>query len=705
MPARNHRRVTLAILGVVASLTLAVPASRATPVSQAGASPHGNRPIAARDSTHGDGTLQILGVRRFATLPAASRVRSTAVPKFALPSGSAATLTACDQAPGGLCGRLSVPLDRRQPSKATVSLFFEVYPHTAASSPSTPIFVTEGGPGFSATQGGVAGFYSQFLFAPLRDRHDLVLIDQRGVGLSDAIDCPDAQHGVGDVYAQAATCGAQLGTAAALYGSDDVARDIDQVRRALGYHKIDFYGGSNAGVDIQAYAARFRAHLHAAVLDSPVPAVRDTFFPFDAAQIARTVRLICTRSVTCSADHDNGAHDLAWLAARLRKHPVDGTSRDASGTVHTLHMTEAFLATHVGYSNGGIYASLAELPAAARSLRRGDPAPLLRIAAENDFPVFGDSGDPTMFSAGEGFARYCTDNTFHWDKAASVATRRAQFARAAAAVAKGTFAPFSVGGWLAPPPDGFQPDPCIAWPAPDRRIAPPVPPGVSFPHIPALVLAGDLDRQVVKPEAQRVVAMFPRSRFIELHNSGHHTALADQFRCADAIIQRFLATLTTGDTSCARSRDSGVPAPGRFPILTRDAAPATASSACGCRSARPDRQAAAVAAATVTDAYRRAEQQGTDGVGLRGGTFTTSFANNAIVLAFSKTRLATDLAVTGAATLTFGDTAVLDATITVSGTSAGTLHIHGVWSGPGATVLTIDGRLGTRALHVTVPAT
>jgi pimeloyl-ACP methyl ester carboxylesterase len=601
---------------------------------------------------------------------------------------------------------MSVPLDRRDPSRASVSLFFEVYPHTAVSSPLPPVFVTEGGPGFSATQGGLAGFYSQVLFAPLRDRHDIVLLDQRGVGLSDALDCPDAQHGVGDVYAQVAACGAQLGAAAALYGSDDVVRDIDQVRKALGYHKIDFYGGSNAAVDIQAYAARFRDHLHAAVLDSPVLALgHDTFFPFDPAQIKRTVRLICARSVSCSADHHNGGQDLAWLAARLRTHPLDGTARDASGVVHTVHLTEAFLATHIGYSSGGIYAALAELPAAARSLRRGDPAPLLRIAAENDFPIIGDSGDPTEFSAGENLARYCTDNTFHWNKAASVATRRAQFARAAAALPKHAFAPFSVDGWLAPPPDGFQPDPCIAWPAPDRSIVPPVPAGARFPHIPALVLAGDLDRQVAKPEAERVAALFPQSTFIELHNSGHHTAVADQYQCADALIQRFLATLATGDASCAHATESGVPAPGRFPRRTRDAVPASATADSDRTSPRRDRQVAAVASATVTDAYRRVEQDFADGVGLRGGTFATSFGDNAILVSFSKTRFASDLAVTGEASLTFGDSTVLDATVTVRGARTGRLHITGVWSGHGATVLTIDGRVGVRPIHVTVPAT
>ncbi len=143
-----------------------------------------------------------------------------------------------------------------------------------------------------------------------------------------------------------------------------------------------------------------------------------------------------------------------------------------------------------------------------------------------------------------------------------------------------------------------------------------------------------------------------------------------------------------------------MPAPGRFPLLTRDAVAATVVPGSGRLPTHLDRKAAAVATATVTDGFRRAFQQGTDGVGLRGGTFATSFTGNAVALSFSNARLATDLAVTGDASLSFGDT-----TVTPSGAAAGTLHITGVWSGPGATALNIDGHLGGRPVHVTVPAT
>jgi pimeloyl-ACP methyl ester carboxylesterase len=65
------------------------------------------------------------------------------------------------------------------------------------------------------------------------------------------------QNGSEEPYEAVAGCGARLGESSDLYGSAEVARDIDAVRAALGVSQFDFYGGSYAGVDIQAYAARF----------------------------------------------------------------------------------------------------------------------------------------------------------------------------------------------------------------------------------------------------------------------------------------------------------------------------------------------------------------------------------------------------------------------------------------------------------------
>ena len=614
----------------------------------------------------------------------------------------------CGDNPDVQCGTVDVPLDRARPSQGSIPIAYRLYPHTDTSKPALdPIFATEGGPGYSITQNN-AFAYDLFVFAPLRDRHDLVMIDQRGVGLSNAIDCSPLQHGVAnaDLYSAVSACASFLGPSADEYGTGEVALDIDAVRKALGVNRFMYYGASYSGVDVQAYAARFPSRLSAVVLDSPVKIVDfDPFFTPGAAAMARAVGLVCARSASCSADHRRASDDLAWLADRLRRHPVDGTGIDSVGDAHALHVTEGFLANRITYNDGGAFVSDAELAAAATSLRQGDAVPLLRLAADADGPFFGDNGDPSQFSAGHNVARFCTDATFAWDKSAPISARRRQFERARDQLRGSTFAPFSVDGWLSSPPDGLQPDPCITWPTPEPGTQPAVPTRTRFPDIPALVLSGDLDINVTTAEARDVATLFGKSRFVELTNSGHHTVFSWRSECSAQIIQTFLATLKPGDTSCARDLNVVFPAVGRFPATADDARPADADGS-GDRSTRTDRKVAAVVAATFTDSLRRAYMTGEDGPGLRGGTFDVEFTDAQTNLDLAAARYASDVTVAGHGSVPF-DTNAIDAQLTVDGPGPedGSLHLTGVWLNPAATTLHIQGTLGGRTVSVSVPAT
>ena len=102
---------------------------------------------------------------------------------------------------------------------------------------------TEGGPGYPST--GTASSYVG-LFAPLMDRHDLLLVDNRGTGRSHVIDCETLQNSVYLFVRGIALCGAFLGPASDLYGSGLAADDLAAVLEALGIGQIDLYGDSYA---------------------------------------------------------------------------------------------------------------------------------------------------------------------------------------------------------------------------------------------------------------------------------------------------------------------------------------------------------------------------------------------------------------------------------------------------------------------------
>jgi hypothetical protein len=112
----------------------------------------------------------------------------------------------------------------------------------------------------------------------------------------------------------------------------------------------------------------------------------------------------------------------------------------------------------------------------------------------------------------------------------------------------------------------------------------------------------DLDNITATSGARVVASRFPRSRFVEIQNQVHVSALGDRGGCAAPIVRRFVRTLDAGDTNCA-ARTAEVRVVDRFPRHSPGAV--AADSRPGDRSTVPGRRVAAVAAATVADAIQR----------------------------------------------------------------------------------------------------
>ena len=207
------------------------------------------------------------------------------------------------------------------------------FPHTNPDSTAKDaLFASDGGPGLSnlANKG-----FLQFLTDGLTDDRDVFLVDFRGTGSSAAIDCPTLQHNIGDfssdpdrVLRAIGRCGRQLGRDADRYGSGDIARDIDAVRAALGYHRISMYGLSYAGAFLSAYATRYPDRLRSVVVDAGLPATDPrhswTWGQDIPPAMARVVALDCRRAPACRAA-GRVPSALARLAAAVRRHPVRGT--------------------------------------------------------------------------------------------------------------------------------------------------------------------------------------------------------------------------------------------------------------------------------------------------------------------------------------------------------------------------------------------
>src|SRR4051812_39346563 len=109
---------------------------------------------------------------------------------LAMPAAPAhAAAHPCRDAPKtARCGSVTVPLDRAKPGGKKLRIEYERYARRDRSQPSLGTMVAvEGGPGYSTTDS--RSYYVELL-RPLMARRDLLLVDQRGTGLSGALDCP-----------------------------------------------------------------------------------------------------------------------------------------------------------------------------------------------------------------------------------------------------------------------------------------------------------------------------------------------------------------------------------------------------------------------------------------------------------------------------------------------------------------------------------
>jgi pimeloyl-ACP methyl ester carboxylesterase len=535
--------------------------------------------------------------------------------------------------PAVSCGYVPVPLDWKHPEREKINIYFELYPHTNRGSAESAILFNIGGPG-TTTTGLRWGWVP--IFSANMDAHDLLLVDDRGRGFSGTIDCPELDRiaNIGFINANdtalwdpaVAECAAQLGDAASRYGTGEVGQDTEAVRAALGYDKVDYVGVSWGGVDVTAYATRFGEHLRSLVLDAPVGTPRLKDFAaerYSTHADPRMVRLVCLRSPTCSADHANPDAALDRLIKAIRRDPLEGNAYDADGNLRHVQIDEDALLYYVVHNPTGNFTSTGELLAAAASLKRGDPVPLLRLGAEGSFRAVGE--DPTYFSEGDSRAAMCIDTHQPWEWSEPVSEREEQFKEAIEGLPSNYFTPFSK-----PAATGLLfsfSRRCLWWEKPTPS-SPVTPLHAHYPAVPTLVLTGDIDAVVPLEETTKVAALFPNSTFVKLAKLGHFGLQWSQ--CARKLESQFLETLQPGDTSCARTPEVVWPAVGRFPLYAEQAHPAEVDPNDQNQIGEAERKVVTVAVAAAIDTLQRSIIGSGNGVGLRGGTFHTDYGDGSV---------------------------------------------------------------------------
>jgi pimeloyl-ACP methyl ester carboxylesterase len=636
----------------------------------------------------------------------ASTATATAVATGSRPAATAKTArpavqwAPCVRPKTASCGHVDVPLDISDPSAGMIAIGFELHTRRESNLPSLgTIVATEGGPGY-ATTSSRSGYLA--LFHPLLDRRDFLLVDDRGTGTSEPIKCAPLQSFNGNYINRVGLCGQQLGSASDLYGTAFAADDLALVLDALGIDKIDLYGDSYGTFFGQTFAVRHPDRLRTLILDSTYPVEgQDPWYRDENRAMVDAIRLACRRSPACASLGGDPIERIQAVDDLLRAHPIHGTGFDGDGVKVKVTVDSGAIGLLVASAAYGppIYRELDGAIRAYMNPTAPDPAPLLRMVAENEPP--GKAGPVRQYSQGLYVAAICNDYPQLWDITAPIADRGAQYSASVAylrATDPNAFYPFTIPDWTHSFWTEFRS--CIKWPVPSNYVFP-VPQPAHYPNVPTLVLSGDLD-SLTSPEGAHIVASrFPNSTFVSVANGTHVTAESDFGRCTSAIVVRFVAKKSAGDTSCA-AKYSEIRQVESFPRELADAAPAPQGTSV--HSSVDDRRLVDVVSNTVADVLPRwfTNYDGT-GVGLRGGRF--SYAGSAdITFKLKAVRWVDDVAVSGSLEWN-RTTGWITATVTAAGPGAESGELHLRWRDWDIhAVASVQGQIGGRPVDLELPA-
>ena len=238
------------------------------------------------------------------------------------------------------CGYLTVPEDRSNSGGATIRLHVAVFKSASENPAADPIVYLEGGPGGSTLE--LISLTFNSFFAPLQRDRDLILFDQRGVGVSEPVlDCPEAVEAVYDSLGKdlsteawasrntesACLCRDSLtdsGVNLSAYTSAENAADLNDLRQALGYQEWNLLGVSY-GTKLALTAMRdFPQGIRSVILDSTYPPQVDAYSSiYSGADRAFAVLFDgCSADPVCDAAYPELETRFYELVDELEQNPV-----------------------------------------------------------------------------------------------------------------------------------------------------------------------------------------------------------------------------------------------------------------------------------------------------------------------------------------------------------------------------------------------
>lgn len=285
------------------------------------------------------------------------------------------------------CGTLSVPENPEAPDGRLIPLNIVRLPALSSSAQADPVFVLAGGPGQASTE--IVASISPWLRKVNRER-DFVFVDQRGTGKSHPLDCISDDE-VDPTLNRSAllqlqqqlmqNCLQDYDADLRYYTTPFAADDINQVRDALGYEKINLWGASYGTRLALEIMRRHPTVVRAAVLDSvaPVGIHLPEFLLADADRSLQKLIDLCEQEMGCATRFPELENQIKNLISNLDSEPrLLSLTHPLRGEEFTLRLDGQLVA---GLLRLGLYVRdiSPTMPLMIDAAAKGDFAPLLTL--------------------------------------------------------------------------------------------------------------------------------------------------------------------------------------------------------------------------------------------------------------------------------------------------------------------------------------
>ncbi len=438
-------------------------------------------------------------------------------------AGVAGALAPCADE-SGRCGVVEVPEDPARPDGRAIGLNVRVLPATGQETRPDPLFILAGGPGQAATD--VAPLVAPLL-GDVRERRDLVFVDQRGTGASNPLTCEIDEEAALDSgrvslsREDVESCLAELDADPRFYATPVAMDDLDRVRDALGYEEINLWGGSYGTRAASVYMRRHPDRVRAAILDgmAPVHMSLPLHFAADGQRALDLALSACAEDPACAERFGSLGASIEDLLRSLDHDPPERVPvrHPRTGEWEEVPLGRDAVAAAL---RGVLYSpNLTTLvPLIVEQALVGDFGPLAVLSD----PVGGPQLELGMF-----LSVVCAEDVPFLDRA-----------EAERAGGDTIFGHFIV--------DAFA-ESCVHWPSGS------IPDGYREPvrsDAPTLLLSGELDPVTPPHWADRAAETLPNSRHLVIPGTGHGTLRAG---CVPSLIAEFLETADPRalDASCA----------------------------------------------------------------------------------------------------------------------------------------------------------